>query len=68
MQSIDERIQHFAESDPQAYVALRGPIDQSGRSVWEGQSNAYEEMRAVVLANGYGSITELLASVKRAHE
>lgn len=64
MQTIDERIQAFAESDPQAYIALRGPIDQDLRSVWEGQSNLYEEMRNVVLANGYNSVTEFLADVK----
>lgn len=64
--SMEERWKAFADSDPEAYVALRGPIDQNCNSVWEGQSKRYDELTTEANASGFDSLDDAVAFAKNA--
>lgn len=64
--SLAAREQALCDSDPELYVHIRGPIDQFARSVWKGQSDAYERMQALAEAKGFASIEEAITAPKTA--
>jgi hypothetical protein len=66
--AVEYRIARFAESDPVAYVKLRGPVNQFGESEWQRKAELYDHMQEVVAAAGFDSITQAIARDTQAVE